>query len=114
MKRALIVLSVAAGVATALLLPVRLVADVASCSLLASSYADAIVNTPKGEDTDFFVNQGGVPNVMFILDTSGSMEDLPPNGASTGWGVFEKSGTSMSIGTLPMLPPFDSCTPTRS
>jgi type IV pilus assembly protein PilY1 len=72
-----------------LALPVTLRADTAACSLFASSYSDAILNPPTGEDSDFFVNTGGVPNLMFLLDTSGSMVRLPPDGASGGWGSFQ-------------------------
>jgi type IV pilus assembly protein PilY1 len=72
------------------LLPASAAASDAACSMLSSSYADAILNPPKGEDTEFFASTGGVPNVMFLLDTSGSMIRLPPDGASAGWGTFEK------------------------
>ncbi len=78
-------------IALLLALPVVLHADTTSCSLLASSFGDAVINPPGGEDTDFFVNSGGVPNVMFVLDTSGSMVRMPPDGASGGWGSFQDS-----------------------
>jgi type IV pilus assembly protein PilY1 len=54
--------------------------DVAARTLLATNLADAIMNPPKGEDTEFFLRSGGVPNVFFLMDSSGSMERLPPNG----------------------------------
>jgi type IV pilus assembly protein PilY1 len=91
MTRTLRALAVAAAVAVVVLAPVALLADVASCSLMASSYADSIVNPPKGEDTDFFVSSGGIPNLMFLLDTSGSMQNMAPDGAG-GWGSFEPAG----------------------
>jgi len=94
MKRNLLVLGVAAAVAAVVLSPVLLLADVATCSVSASSLADSIVNPPKGEDTEFFVSTGGVPNLMFVLDTSGSMRRLPPDGASAGWGTFEPAGNN--------------------
>lgn len=64
-------------------------ANDAACLLPTSSYSDAILNPPRGEDTDFFVTTGGVPNVAFLIDTSASMLRLPPDGASSGWGSFE-------------------------
>ncbi|HSN91483.1 MAG TPA: hypothetical protein VLS93_09660, partial [Anaeromyxobacteraceae bacterium] len=63
----------AAALAALLLWPAAAPAqDEAACSLGGSSYADAILNPPKGEDTDFFTTTGGVPNVAFLLVTSGS------------------------------------------
>ncbi len=56
--------------------------DPAARNLLASSYMDALLNPSKAEDTDFFTRSGGVPNIMFLVDTSTSMRRLPPNGPS--------------------------------
>src|SRR5919197_324983 len=81
-------LTVAALVAV-LAWPRMLLADTTSCSLTSSSYGNSVLNPPVGEDTDFFVNKGGIPNVMFLLDTSGSMLQLAPEGASKSWGSFE-------------------------
>jgi type IV pilus assembly protein PilY1 len=89
--RRLLPLAVAAAVAVVVLTPVMLLADVSSCSLIASSYADTILNPSKGEDTDFFVSSGGVPNLMFLIDTSGSMQNLAPD-STGGWGSFEPTG----------------------
>jgi type IV pilus assembly protein PilY1 len=96
MKRILLLALVAAGVAGAVLTPVLLLADAASCSVTVSSYADAVINPPSGEDTEFFVSSGGVPNIMFVLDTSASMRRLPPDGASLGWGSFEPAGSAVA------------------
>lgn len=52
----------------------------AARDLLATSYADAQLNGAKGEDTNFFTRAGGVPNIMVLLDTTGSMNRLPPDG----------------------------------
>ncbi len=41
-----------------------------------------------GEDVDLFTNQGGVPNVMFLLDNSGSINRMAPDGAVNTWGSF--------------------------
>jgi type IV pilus assembly protein PilY1 len=73
-----------AAVAAAALAPYA--ADSGTCSnpaamdLLAASYADSQLNSPKGEDTNFFIKAGGVPNIMVLLDTTGSMNRLPPDG----------------------------------
>lgn len=57
--------------------------DKAARNLLATSYADAMLNPAQGEDTEFFITRGGLPNVMFVLDTSASMQTLPPNGPTS-------------------------------
>src|SRR5512138_1704038 len=89
MKRTVLAALLAAAVAAAVLAPIHLLADLASCSVNASSFADSVLNPPKGEDTEFFVSSGGgVPNIMFVLDTSGSMLRLPPDGATQSWGTF--------------------------
>lgn len=56
--------------------------DPAARNLLVSSYMDTLLNPSKAEDTDFFIRPAGVPNVMFLVDTSTSMRRLPPNGPS--------------------------------
>jgi type IV pilus assembly protein PilY1 len=66
-------LLVAAGAAAA--------ADQAACGLYpALAY-------PKGEDADFFTTQGGVPNIVFLLDNSGSINRMAPDGAVNTWGT---------------------------
>ncbi len=88
MKRNLLAALVAATVAAAVLVPVRLLADLVTCSVNLGSYADGVVNPPTGEDAEFFVSSGGVPNIMFVLDTSASMKRLAPDGAASSWGTF--------------------------
>jgi type IV pilus assembly protein PilY1 len=83
--------------ALALLAPAAAAQDDAACSVAASSYADAILNPPRGEDVDFFVTSGGIPNIMFLLSTSQSMLRMPPNGAAGSWGSFVDT-TKGSIG----------------
>jgi type IV pilus assembly protein PilY1 len=94
MTRKLAVVAVAAAVAVSIAVPIHLLADVSSCSLATASYADAIINPPSGEDTDFFVTSGGVPNLMFLIDNSGSMMNMPPDGAADTWGSFEATAIS--------------------
>lgn len=61
----------------------------ASCSnsaaygLYAGSYMDTMLNPPKAEDVEFFTQSGGVPNIMILIDNSGSMLRMAPNGPST-------------------------------
>jgi type IV pilus assembly protein PilY1 len=52
----------------------------AARTLLATNLADSLMHPPKAEDYDFFTSSGGVPNIFFVVDTSGSMERLPPDG----------------------------------
>lgn len=54
--------------------------DNAARGFLAGNLMDSMLNPPKGEDAEFYTTTGGVPNIMFVIDTSGSMERLPPNG----------------------------------
>jgi type IV pilus assembly protein PilY1 len=61
--------------------------------LLAGSFTDSILNPPKAEDVDFFSSQAGVPNIMILLDSSGSMIRMAPNGPST-------LGTTLPAGTV--------------
>lgn len=60
---------------------------VAARTLLATNLTDAILNPAKGEDTEFFLRGGGVPNIFFLIDTSGSMERLPPDGPASYGGL---------------------------
>lgn len=76
-------LAAAAAAAAALApAPVRAQActNGAAFGLYASSYMDSQLNPPPGEDVEFFSSSGGVPTVYFLLDNSGSMRRLPPNG----------------------------------
>jgi type IV pilus assembly protein PilY1 len=61
-----------------------LAADDAACNL----YPQAALSYAKGEDSDFFTSQGGVPNVVFLLDSSGSINRMAPDGAVNTWGSF--------------------------
>jgi type IV pilus assembly protein PilY1 len=73
-------------VAAALLLSAAPVAAVeqAACGLYP---ATGLANWAKGEDSDFFTNQGGVPNIVFLLDNSGSINRMAPDGAVNTWGT---------------------------
>jgi type IV pilus assembly protein PilY1 len=54
--------------------------DLAARNLMVGAASDAVVNPPGQEDNQFFSSQAGFPNIFFLLDTSGSMQRLPPNG----------------------------------
>ena len=82
-------LALIAATAAAAAWPLVLSADSAASSVAASSLADALLNPPEGEDTEFFVTKGGIPNVALVLDTSGSMRRVAPDGAARSWGSFE-------------------------
>lgn len=55
----------------------------ASCCVQSTSYLDSLMQPVKGGDEDFFTRPGGPPNLMFILDTSGSMASWPVDWPST-------------------------------
>jgi type IV pilus assembly protein PilY1 len=95
MKRSTIALATALA-AVLLALPLTLAASnhPAAWMMLGSSYGDAVINPPVGEDSDFFVSSTGIPNIMFVLDTSYSMVRLPPDGASLTWGSFQDGSAS--------------------
>ncbi|MDF1563597.1 MAG: hypothetical protein P1V51_11170 [Deltaproteobacteria bacterium] len=58
----------------------------AACLLRGTSMAQSIVAPPKGGDNDFFSSSGGPPNLIWILDTSGSMKHMPVYPDSDGCG----------------------------
>jgi len=56
-------------------------------NLLFTSRIASILHPSDKEDVEFFTSRGGAPNVLIVLDTSGSMERLPPDGPhSLGFG----------------------------
>jgi len=57
--------------------PGALAQDPASCSLQSTSRLDALMNPARGSDERFFTSPSGPPNVLLILDTSGSMAWWP-------------------------------------
>ena len=65
----------------------------AAFRLYAGSYMDSMLNPPKAEDVEFFTQSSGVPNIMILLDNSGSMRRLPPNGPGFLGGTAPPSGT---------------------
>src|SRR5512139_750729 len=81
-------------------IPFALTADDAACSVTASSLADSLLNPPTGEDTDFFVTEGGIPNIALVLDTSESMLRVAPDGAARTWGSFQDP-TPITAGGAP-------------
>ncbi len=74
-KRSLLV----AAVAAAAVLPLAHQADQATCSNCTTSLAST-VNGPVTGDEAFFKLPTGPSNVMFLLDTSGSMTNIPQCG----------------------------------
>jgi type IV pilus assembly protein PilY1 len=54
--------------------------NVAARTLLGGSLSEAFLNPSGWEDNQFFTSQAGFPNIFFLIDTSGSMARLPPNG----------------------------------
>jgi type IV pilus assembly protein PilY1 len=64
----------------------------AAYGLHTTSLLDALSYPPKTEDVDFFTQSGGVPNIMILLDSSGSMRRLPPNGPGFLGGTLPTAG----------------------
>lgn len=57
--------------------------DNAACCLPTTSKLDQLMNPIRGGDEKFFARAGGPPNVLFIIDTSGSMDAWPKAWPST-------------------------------
>ncbi|HZH77556.1 MAG TPA: hypothetical protein VEY88_16140, partial [Archangium sp.] len=57
--------------------------DQAACCLPTTSRLDALMNPTKGSDEKFFSRPGGPPNVLFLIDTSGSMHAWPKKWPAT-------------------------------
>ncbi|QRK08378.1 pilus assembly protein PilY [Archangium violaceum] len=51
--------------------------DQAACCLPTTSRLDSLMNPVQGGDEKFFSRPGGPPNILFIIDTSGSMHAWP-------------------------------------
>lgn len=52
--------------------------DPLACGIAATSRFDSVVNPPVGEDAQFFSSStSGRPSVVFVLDTSAQMRELP-------------------------------------
>ncbi|MCY1080579.1 PilC/PilY family type IV pilus protein [Archangium lansingense] len=57
--------------------------DQAACCLPTTSRLDALMNPTRGSDEKFFSRPGGPPNILFIIDTSGSMHSWPKTWPTT-------------------------------
>ena len=57
--------------------------DQAACCLPTTSRLDALMNPVQGGDEKFFSKTSGPPNILFIIDTSGSMHDWPTTWPTT-------------------------------
>ena len=57
--------------------------DQAACCLPTTSRLDALMNPVKGSDEKFFSRPGGPPNILFVIDTSGSMHSWPKTWPTT-------------------------------
>lgn len=51
--------------------------DNGACCVQTTSRLEALLNPARGSDENFFSFSAGAPNVLLIVDTSGSMEDWP-------------------------------------
>ncbi|HEY3448059.1 MAG TPA: pilus assembly protein PilY [Myxococcales bacterium] len=82
--------------------------DEAACCVQGTSKIDNILNPARGSDEKFFGRAGGPPNILFILDNSGSMEGQggDPSGAwpaqwpttkGCNWSVISNLGYSKNV-----------------
>lgn len=95
--------------------------DDAACCVQSTSWLDAQINPATGGDERFFTVSGVVPNVVFTLDASGSMDWYPNGGTpgdctsnnechtcNDGCGCFGETGYDPETEYLPEIASFDS------
>lgn len=66
-----------------------------ACCIQSTSALDAKMNPTKGSDESFFTSAGGPPNILLVLDTSGSMDAWPqpwPSGKGCGHAAINNMG----------------------
>ncbi|WAM27822.1 PilC/PilY family type IV pilus protein [Myxococcus sp. NMCA1] len=78
--------------------PDALAQDPASCSLQSTSRLDALLNPARGSDERFFTSPSGPPNILLILDTSGSMAYWPIAWSNDSNHSFDSSSGGASPG----------------
>ncbi|MGC4122709.1 MAG: pilus assembly protein PilY [Myxococcales bacterium] len=87
--------------------------DEAACCVQSTSKVDAILNPARGSDEKFFGRAGGPPNILFILDNSGSMEgqstgdygawpQVWDDAEGCGWSALNSLGYSKNVTYPPM------------
>lgn len=69
------------------------------CSLIGTTYSDSVVNPPSGEDMPLLTQKSVPPNVVILLDNSGSMRALPCD--------FDMSGGCRSSESYEGVPELD-------
>ena len=75
------------------------------CCNVSTSLASAI-NAPTAGDEQFFTLPVGPANIMLLLDSSGSMDNLPQCGDMSGaWGNWDIAGKPSCIFPQSMTPP---------
>ncbi len=86
------------AVAALLAAPSALAQDPASCSLQSTSRLDALINPARGSDERFFTSPSGPPNILLILDTSGSMAWWPIAWSNSNTHSYSNSSTGTNPG----------------
>lgn len=84
MRRKTILSYASAAVAALLVLPLR--SDGGAPCDIATTSLQSTINNPVAGDEKFFTLPIGPSNVMFLLDTSGSMSNIPQCGDANDWG----------------------------
>jgi type IV pilus assembly protein PilY1 len=72
--------------------------DAAACTLQSTSRLDALLNPARGSDERFFTNPSGPPNILVILDTSGSMTWWPMAWSNSGFHSYASDPTGTDPG----------------
>jgi type IV pilus assembly protein PilY1 len=85
MTRTRILSTVSIAAAGLLVLPLRSDGTPTACDNVTTSLQSTLTN-PVAGDERFFTLPVGPSNVMFLVDTSGSMDNIPQCGDATSWG----------------------------
>ena len=81
---------------TALTSTDALAIDNGACCVQSTSRLESLLNPNKGSDENFFTSAGGPPNIMFLLDTSCSMNAWPARSPTfTEVSITEKAAPSV-------------------
>jgi type IV pilus assembly protein PilY1 len=105
MNRAKILSYVSVAGAALILLPLRSDGFPSACDSATTSLQSTL-NNPVAGDEKFFTLPVGPSNVMFLLDTSGSMNNLPQCGDANTWG----DGSALPTCTWPTFGSFSAPT----
>ncbi|MBU8894410.1 pilus assembly protein PilY [Corallococcus sp. M34] len=93
-----VLLSALSALAVILLASPAHALDPAACTLQSTSRLDGLLNPARGSDERFFTAPSGPPNILIILDTSGSMAQWPIAWKNDDTYTYNKSSTGTDPG----------------